>query len=145
MFTEFEILTQISVNECLSWIIFNNSVKLKIIAELDIIKYFYKCYQQIKKQSSISINKWVCLINQNLEDWMLRVVNIILHLCSESESHWSQFCKIYNQYSQKNLDLKWFTNFCICIQKLREHVLECVKIVVCTLNNLRNTKLYMMF
>lgn len=145
MSTEFDVVAQSSADDWLSSTVFDEFSELEMIAELDIAKYLYDFYQQVKQQLSIAADKRIHLINQSLKGWMLRVTNIIQHLYNKPESHWSDFCEAYHCYSQEDMNTEQLINFRFHIKNLWEYVLSIVKVMMCTLNNAEDVKLYTFF
>ena len=75
---------------------------------------------------------------------MLQIADLQEHSVSESKK-WSKFQKYYNQYSDNELDFTQQTEFWAIIFKLHTHVLQSVSVVVCTINNVNISKLYIEF
>lgn len=145
MSTEFDVVAQSSAGDRLPPTVFGEPSELETIAELDTAKYLYDFYQQVEQRPSIAADKRVRLIDQSLGGWMLRVANIIQHPCNEPGPRWSDFREAYHRYSQEDMDTEQLINFRSRTKDLREYVLSIAKVVVCTLNNAGDAKLYTSF
>jgi len=122
--------------------VYINLEEMKIILKMNITKYVHKFYLNVKQQSSVVADLKVQLINQSLKKWMLWVANIINYLCGDFKLKWHDFYTMYHHHNKKNLNSKKIKFFCTLFKELWEHVLKRTQIVVCTVNNADNYKLY---
>ena len=116
----------------------------RICAEFLVVQIIYDSYRKTTSFVFDVINKCVRLIEHSLATWILWFTGVINHPLSD-HSHWLNFRNLYSSHNEKLLEGEIRLVFQIKITCLQECVLSQMSVIVCTVNDADESKLYTQF
>ena len=127
----------------LSQIIEENDL-IRICAEFLVMQIIYDSYRKMTSFVSDVADKCIRLIEHSLMTWILQFADVINHSLSDC-SCWLNFRNLYSSYNEKLLKSKIRLVFQIKITCLQECILSQMSVIVCTVNDVDESKLYTQF